>query len=344
MSTGTALAATSRREDPGVLIRRAKKLYDAARTTDGDSSKKLSAALHLFKVVSSFVSSIPRVLISPLSACLLPRPGHDGFALPRNPHRPFGVLAGCVLRNKPLMGYNKQASILCPCNNVLYTSSKQIGLSTKDIPLPNCHCKVYLDLAATNVNDGDREKLAIYELATKPCACGSGIATCRSAVHIEALDGTIAVAEAQKDYIKAIQYTSLLITMAPHAPEGYLRLVKILRLQSLSSRPTVKVDNQCAYILSQGCWTVRSFGDKEHEKVKVRASPAAAPPLHSPKLNLSPDHRAPDPQRHRALPAPGVAGHGSEASVDDRPQQSHESIQGLVPRIPRPLPLERPQV
>lgn len=129
-----------------------------------------------------------------------------------------------------------------------------------------------MDLISTNVNNGDGDKQAIYKLATKPCACGSGIVPCQSALHVEALDGMIAVSEAQKDYRQATKNTSLLITTAPHAPEGYLRLAKILRLQALSSRPKVNVESQCAYILSQACMSVRSFGNNKHEKLKVRWS------------------------------------------------------------------------
>lgn len=110
----------------------------------------------------------------------------------------------------------------------------------------------------------------MYRLATKPCSCGSGIASCRSTAHIAALDGMTAVCEAQKAHAKAIQYASLLIVIFPHAPEGYLRMVKSLRLQARVTR--ADVTSQCMYILAQAAASTRTFGDKQHEKLKVRTS------------------------------------------------------------------------
>lgn len=110
----------------------------------------------------------------------------------------------------------------------------------------------------------------MYRLATKPCDCGSGITPCKSPAHIAALDGMSAVCEAQKAYAKAIQYASLLLAISPHAPEGYLRIVKNLRLQARASK--ADATSQCMYILTQAAASVRTFGDKYHDKLKVRPS------------------------------------------------------------------------
>lgn len=133
--------------------------------------------------------------------------------------------------------------------------------------MPTCHCKDFVSLAANPGEDGE-DGLAMYRLATKPCNCGSGISLCTYPAHIAGLDGMSAVCEATKDFAQAIQYASLMIIVAPHAPEGYLRLVKDLRLQARSTR--TDVTSQCMYILSQAAGSVRAFGDKNHEKLKVR--------------------------------------------------------------------------
>ncbi|KAF3761074.1 hypothetical protein M406DRAFT_73518 [Cryphonectria parasitica EP155] len=113
----------------------------------------------------------------------------------------------------------------------------------------------------------DREKLAIYNLATKPCSCGSGVLRCTSRAHAEALDGLAAVCEAQKAYDKAYSYASLLVIVAPQAPEGYLRLAKALRLKDPSNGSATK--SRCSWIYSQAAQSVQSYGDASDEKLKV---------------------------------------------------------------------------
>lgn len=159
-----------------------------------------------------------------------------------------------------------QVSLRCPCNKALLTSSREVGLPIQEIPLPTCHCKDFISLATSHGKD-DKDSLAMYKLAMKPCNCGSGIASCTSPFHIAALDGMSAVCEAQKAYAKAIRYASLLIIIAPHAPEGYLRMIKNLRLRARASR--AEVTSQCMYILTQAAASVRTFGDKDHDKLKV---------------------------------------------------------------------------
>lgn len=111
----------------------------------------------------------------------------------------------------------------------------------------------------------------MYRLATKPCTCGSGVMPCQSSIHIVALDGMAAVCEAIKDYAKALQHASLLLIVAPHAPEGYLRMAKALRLKAQSNKSDAK--SRCLWIYSQASMSVRTFGDKQHEKLKVRILP-----------------------------------------------------------------------
>lgn len=155
----------------------------------------------------------------------------------------------------------------CACNKILLESSQAIGLGAREIPVPTCHCKDFVSLAA-NPDADDTDGLAMHRLATKPCNCGSGITSCSSPTHIAGLDGMSAVCEAKKDYAQAIQYASLLLIVAPHAPEGYLRLVKDMRLQARSTE--TDVTSQCTYILAQAAGSVRVFGDKNHGKLKVR--------------------------------------------------------------------------
>lgn len=111
----------------------------------------------------------------------------------------------------------------------------------------------------------------MYRLATKPCTCGSGVIPCQSPIHLTALDGMAAVCERMKDFAKALQYASLLVIVAPHAPEGYLRMAKALRLKAQSAKLDEK--SRCLWIYTQASVSVRTFGDKHHEKLKVRTLP-----------------------------------------------------------------------
>lgn len=135
--------------------------------------------------------------------------------------------------------------------------------------MPTCHCRDFVSLSVEHADskEDDGDKLAMYKLATKPCSCGSSITPCRSAIHIAALEGICAVYEAQKKHDQAIQTSSLLIIIAPHAPEGYLRMVKNLRLRAHANRN--EVSSQWMYVLTQAGASVRQFGDKNHRKLEV---------------------------------------------------------------------------
>lgn len=89
-----------------------------------------------------------------------------------------------------------------------------LDLSPKSVPLPTCHCKDFKAAA----ND-DEDRLAMYNLAKKPCACGSGIRSCSSPVHIAALDGCAAVYEKMTMYDEAYKCATTLVMIAPEAPE-----------------------------------------------------------------------------------------------------------------------------
>lgn len=157
---------------------------------------------------------------------------------------------------------------------MLLISCKKLGLPLNEIPLPVCHCKDFVSLA-TNGHDDNR--LAMYAFARKDCTCGSGVVPCRLASHIDALNGMAAVCEALKDYDKAYQYASLLVIIAPHAPEGYLRVAKALRLKDPHNRFSTK--SGCLWIYQQAKNSVLTHGDPEHEKLKVRASLPVRPGL-----------------------------------------------------------------
>lgn len=85
-----------------------------------------------------------------------------------------------------------------------------------------------------SLDRNDDDKQAIYKLATKSCSCGSGIKSCDSQAHIDALNGMAAICGRRKAFKDAIKYSSLLILVAPYLPIGYLRLAKSLRLQDAS--------------------------------------------------------------------------------------------------------------
>lgn len=149
----------------------------------------------------------------------------------------------------------------------LRASSKKLGISSKDIPLPICHCKDYLELPVHDPESSFTDKDAIYKLATRPCSCGSGLEPCNNAAHIKALINIASVFAAQKSYRKAIQYASLAITLAPHLPEGYLRMVTLIRQGEVKCTPDAA--SRCNWIDTQASHTIRAYGDKNHEMLKV---------------------------------------------------------------------------
>lgn len=157
--------------------------------------------------------------------------------------------------------------MLCGCNVGLRASSKKLGISSKDIPLPICHCKDYLDLPVHDPESSFTDKYAIFKLATRPCSCGSGLEPCNNAAHIKALINIASVYAAQKSNRKAIQYASLAITLAPHLPEGYLRMVTVIRQGEVKCTPDTA--SRCNWIDTQASHTIRAYGDKNHEMLKV---------------------------------------------------------------------------
>ncbi|KAL1877896.1 hypothetical protein Daus18300_002249 [Diaporthe australafricana] len=143
--------------------------------------------------------------------------------------------------------------------------ARQLGLSLKEIPIPRCHCK---DFEALSTSSTDR--FAMYKLARKSCTCGSGLFHCDATGHLFALDGMIATYEKLSAPNKARQGAVLLITIHPSAPEGYLRLAKALRLCDTEQSPDTMT--RCRWIYRQAIDSVRTYGNKDHEKLKVLAS------------------------------------------------------------------------
>ncbi|KAJ4396010.1 hypothetical protein N0V93_000226 [Gnomoniopsis smithogilvyi] len=163
-------------------------------------------------------------------------------------------------------GAFRKVILLCSCNKPLRASSKRLGISSKDIPLPICHCKDYLSLPINDPDSSFTDKEAILRLATRPCSCGSGIEPCHSASHIKALINIANVYVTQKIYNKAIQYASLAITLAPHLPEGYLRMVTVIRQGSIKCTPDIA--SRCNWLDIQASHIVRTHGDKDNQMLK----------------------------------------------------------------------------
>lgn len=123
------------------------------------------------------------------------------------------------------------------------------------------------------INDPDSshtDKEAIFRLATRPCSCGSGIESCHSPPHIKALINIANVYAVQKVYKKAVQYASLAITLAPQLPEGYLRMVTVIRQGNLKCTPDIA--SRCNWFDTQASHIVRAHGDKSHGMLKVRST------------------------------------------------------------------------
>ncbi|KAJ4401971.1 hypothetical protein N0V82_010825 [Gnomoniopsis sp. IMI 355080] len=87
-----------------------------------------------------------------------------------------------------------------------------------------------------------------------------------SAIHIKALVNIANVYVAQKAYDKAVQYASLAITLGPHLPEGYLRMVMVIRRGGLKCTPDM--ERRCNWLDMQASHIVRAYGDKNHEMLK----------------------------------------------------------------------------
>lgn len=143
-------------------------------------------------------------------------------------------------------------------------TAKKLGISLKEISIPTCHCK---DLNALSMASNP-DKLAMYNLAIKSCTCGSGLVSCDLPAHLGAIEGIAATYDKLQDHSKALKYASLYITMAPQLPEGYLRMAKALRLMDTSQSSDTKP--RCTWIYQQAIESVRTYGNKNHEKLKVR--------------------------------------------------------------------------
>lgn len=157
-----------------------------------------------------------------------------------------------------------QALLKCRCNRDMVLTAKKLGISLKEISIPTCHCK---DLNALSLAPNP-DKLAMYNLATKPCTCGSGLVPCALPAHLGAIEGIAAAYDKLQAHGKALKYASLYIIMAPLAPEGYLRMAKALR-QMDTSRSS-NTDSRCTWLYHQAIKSVKSHGNKDHEKLKVR--------------------------------------------------------------------------
>lgn len=142
-------------------------------------------------------------------------------------------------------------------------TAKKLGISLKEISIPTCHCK---DLNALSLAP-NHDKLAMYNLATKPCTCGSGLVSCDLPAHLGAIEGIAAAYDKLQAHSKALQYASLYVVMAPHVPEGYLRMAKALRLMDTLQASDTK--SRCTWIYHQALESVRTYGNKNHEKLKI---------------------------------------------------------------------------
>ncbi|ROV92742.1 hypothetical protein VMCG_09031 [Cytospora schulzeri] len=169
---------------------------------------------------------------------------------------------------KAALVHFKMASIIsalvkCSCNRDMVITAKKLGISLKEVSIPTCHCK---DLNALSLAPNP-DRLAMYNLAIKHCTCGSGLVSCDLPAHLGAIEGIAAAYDKLQAHNKALKYASLYIIMAPHAPEGYLRMAKALRLMdtSQSSNTTAR----CTWIYHQALESVKTYGNKDHGKLKI---------------------------------------------------------------------------
>lgn len=157
--------------------------------------------------------------------------------------------------------------------------SKKMGLSLKEIQISRCHCKDFESLPTLN-----SPKLAMYTMAKRPCTCGSDVFHCNAPGHLNALDGVIATYEKLEAPVKARQYATLLIITSPRAPEGYLRLVKALRLCDTEQSP--ETISRWRWICRQGIQSVQTHGNKDHRKVRV-CWPSYTMCIHTPSIQVT---------------------------------------------------------
>lgn len=161
-----------------------------------------------------------------------------------------------------------QVLLNCKCNRDLVTAARRIGMDLEGILTPTCHCK---DLNALTLSPNP-DKLAMYNLAVKPCTCGGSVVHCRLPGHTVAVDGIVACYYKLEDLDNAYAYASLLVILAPEAPEGYLRMAKALRLMDTSQSPDTIA--RCAWIYRQAIESVLTYGNKAHKKLQVRLYPS----------------------------------------------------------------------
>ncbi|KAJ8125224.1 hypothetical protein O1611_g8415 [Lasiodiplodia mahajangana] len=100
------------------------------------------------------------------------------------------------------------------------TNSCACGVQARASP---CCCKSLVPAIANSAVEAELRKKCI-------CSAKSDV-RCRSADHIDALDGLAAVYEAKRHMDTAIVIAEAMINLAPREPKGYLRLGRILRLQ-----------------------------------------------------------------------------------------------------------------
>lgn len=167
---------------------------------------------------------------------------------------------------------------MCPCTRDVMVQARQLGLSLDEIPIPRCHCKDFESLSTSSA-----DRFAMYKLARRPCSCGSGLVHCNATGHLFALDGMIATYEKLGAPNKARQYAVLLITISPRAPEGYLRWAKALRLCDIEQSPGTIA--RCRWIYRQAIDSVQTYGNKDHEKLKV-CQPSTLLSFHAPFIPL----------------------------------------------------------
>lgn len=165
--------------------------------------------------------------------------------------------------NDDLTDPSFQALLKCNCNKDLVVTARKLDIGLKHISIPTCLCRD-LDLLSRAPNP---DKLAMYNLATKPCSCGSGLATCSLPAHLGAIEGISASYDKLQEYEEAYKFAALHVIMAPHSPEGYLRMAKALRMMDPSK--TSDTDARCTWIYYQALQSVRTYGDRNHEKLKV---------------------------------------------------------------------------
>lgn len=133
-----------------------------------------------------------------------------------------------------------------------------------------CCCKSLVSAIANDAVEAELRKKCL-------CSAKSDI-RCKSANHIDALDGLAAVYEAKGQLDTAILVAEAMINLAPREPKGFLRLGRILRLQR-SYRQAFRAYQQGIELVGKKNGSHPLLSTLRKMRDKIRHSALATDPL-----------------------------------------------------------------